>query len=125
VAAIWFSDRWTWTLPGLAGVLASVWLSRWLQRARVRGQPLAPLELGPSLILLLVLTSFAYLGVLFLVLQFGMAFDPYRAAERSALGPLLSFAGLFLLLLAVGALAVTPRPSRPLLALWDWLLRER
>ena len=117
--SIWLSDRWSWTLPAVIGVGVGVYVAK--AQRRTPHQPAAGVpafELGS----LLILTSFVYLYVIFLVLLF---FESDEA--RPAAAGLLAAAVLLSLLLA-GLIASTVFHRRPpawLSTLWSRLLDER
>ncbi len=90
--AIWISDQWAWLVPALIGVILGLSLerARRSQRRQPRGFP--PSELGP----LLILSSFAYLYVVFLIFVMGRE-------SRSVLGLVL---GILCLTLALGLMII-------------------
>ncbi|MBI4004070.1 MAG: hypothetical protein HY353_03530 [Candidatus Omnitrophica bacterium] len=115
--AVWFSDRWAWTLPALIGVLGGVAIAR-LQRThhakRLKGLP--PFELGS----LLILTGFLYLYVVFLL------FHLSRTAGGFSLGLLTGLVLLSLLLLGFAAVFLLKKKvPRWLSRVWKHLIEER
>jgi len=115
--AIWFSDRWVWPLPALIGVLIGVWISHaQRQHQRKRLSALPPFELGS----LLMIASFVYLYVLFLLLGLG------RSSGPKGFGLIVGLVVLPLLLIGlIGAIAGKVQLPRWVLKLWDQLLEER
>ena len=112
--AIWLSDRWLWTAPALVGVVLGVVMSR---RQRPAHQTVG---WGGGLGALLVMASFLYLYVLFLIFELG------REGRPSLLGLLLGLVMLPLLLCGVGqALIGKGRIPRWLSRVWEQLLEER
>ena len=123
-AAVWISDRWLWTLPTLAGVMASVRLSH-LQRRAQRGR-LSPADPATWLIVALILASFLYLYLLCLVLHLTELLDPEAMTSPSvafaAAGSLVLAGVLAGILFALGRQRRTPEWF---LRLWAWLVEER
>ena len=114
--AIWFSERWAWTLPAVLGVMIGVWIARAQREHSRKGkQGLPPFEFGS----LLIIVSFVYLYVFFLVFQLG--------DEGHALfGLLLGLMALSLLLVGLGAVTILKRKvPRWVSNVWDRLLEER
>ena len=114
--AVWFSERWAWVLPAMLGVVIGVWIAK-AQRAHYRkGKPgLPPFELGS----LLIIVSFVYLYVSFLIFQFG-------EEGHSLFGLLLGFVALSLLLVGLSTMVILKRKlPRWMSNVWDRLLEER
>lgn len=121
--AAWLSDHWVLMLPGLLGVMVGIWYSR---------QPVAdPPSRGPlaGLSALLVLVSFVYLYVAFLILQVRLLQQLWALEEplgRPMLGLLVGSVGLTLVLAGLGAVLILKLTiPRGLLALWGWLTGSR
>ena len=125
--AVWLSDRWVWTLPGLAGVVAGVSFSKWQRRPRhkTRAGGRLSVDLGP----LLILVGFVYLYLTFLILEFVRVRELIEL-EDATLQPsrflLMGFIGLSSLLLGLSAMLVLRLKTPTWLARsWEWLLQER
>ena len=118
--AIWLSDRWAWTIQALGGVMVGVSVARLQRQHREEGKGgLPPFEAG-SLLILLVLTSVAYLYLLYLMVQLG------KAEGVSVGGLLLGLTGLSMILVGLGAVFLLKvKLPRWLSQVWDWLLEER
>ena len=122
--AVWLSDQWLWTVPGLIGVSVGVWL------ANRRKEDEAAQE-APALALssLLIIVSFLYLYVLFLVLQLRRTFELLaldEASGRPGLGLIAGFVFLSLLLLSLGAVLLFKlKVPRWVLRVWEQLLEQR
>ena len=115
--SVWLSDRWIWAVPGLAGAIVGVAISKRGQRNSQKHQGGLPAgELGA----LLIIVSFVYLYLLILVFKLGRA-------ERPSVATLLL--GLIVSLLIVLGLAavVVGKAKIPgwLSRIWDKLLAER
>ena len=114
--SVWLSDRWIWMIPGLAGAILGVAISK---RGRKDFQKhhggLPAGELGA----LLIIGSFVYLYLLFLVFKLARA-------ERPSVATL--FLGLIVsLLMVLGSTAVVIGKAKIpgwLSRIWDKLLEE-
>ena len=111
--AVWLSDQWAWLLPALIGVIVGLSLERAQRSPQRRSLGVPPSALGS----LLILSSLAYLYVVFLIFVMGRE-------SRSVLGLAL---GLLLLTLVLGLLIIRWwKGSVPswVSRLWEALLKE-
>lgn len=122
--AVWLSDRWIWTLPALLGVTLGIMMTR----RNPGGAPKHP-GLASELGSLLVLVSFVYLYLVFLVFQLRRVME-LLALQETAEAPspvlLLGMVVLTAVLLGLGAVLIF-RMAIPgwLSRLWSRLLEER
>jgi uncharacterized BrkB/YihY/UPF0761 family membrane protein len=114
---VWLSDRWTWMVPALVGVVVGVALYRIHRVSRARRIPqLPPAELGS----LLILTGFLYLYVVFLMLQLS------RATGQVSVGLVAGLVVLSALLVGLAAVFLLKvKVPRRLGRLWKRLLEDR
>ena len=123
--AIWMSDRWVWILPALIGVVVGTAISRAQSKhPRARDKALRPREMGS----LMVLTSFVYLYLAFIVFQVRRVHELLQLEEPIEPPPAWLLVGLMgLSFLAVGLGAVLLSRTiipRWLSRLWDRLLED-
>ena len=123
--AIWMSDRWVWTLPALIGVVVGTAISRAQSKhPRARDKALRLREIGP----LMVLTSFVYLYLAFIVFQLRRVHELLQLEEPIELPPVWLAVGMIALSITatvLGAMLIS-RTTVPrwLSRLWDRLLED-
>ena len=122
--AVWLSDRWIWTFPALFGVTLGLVMTR-----RGQGESSDQMGLASELGSLLVLVSFVYLYLVFLIFQLRRVTELVTFQDAvDAPSPLLLLGMIVLtaVLLGLGAVLIF-RMAIPgwLSRLWSRLLEER
>lgn len=123
--AVWMSDRWMWTLPALLGVISGTLMSRPSRTPAANGHDTSGSPLGA----LLVLVSFVYLYLTFLIFQIKRLHDLFAlegTADRPSVLFLIGVVALSLLLLGLGGILLF-RMKIPqwLSKMWEQLVEER
>lgn len=115
--AVWLSDRWAWALPALIGVVIGVAIVQIHRHRRGRGTNDLPVS---ELSSLMILASFLYLYVFFLLCEMG------RSTGRVSAGLVLGSVGLLVILVGlVAVFLMRVKVPRWLSKAWRRLLEER